>query len=166
MLQTWNPWQELEDMQRRLSRAARNEDLGNVGSDGVNWAPATDIVEDGEGLYLYLDLPDIDEGSLEVTSEQNSLSVKATRHYHVGENQTVHYQGRPKGTFLRTFNVPPSFDLGKVTASYDSGVLTLLVPRSESTRPRKIEVKTGQTHKGHGEVKGEVERSKDGEKAA
>lgn len=165
MLQTWNPWQELEDVQRRLGRAARSEDL----SDGVNWAPATDIVEDGEGLYLYLDLPDVDKGSLEVTSEQNSLSVKATRRYHVGENQTVHYQGRPKGTFSRTFNVPPSFDLGKVTASYDSGVLTLLVPRSESTRPRKIEVGTGQTHKGHGEVKGQIQgdvQNKSGEEAA
>ena len=156
MLQSWNPWQELEDVQRRLGRVTRSENL----AEGASWAPATDIVEDGEGLYLYLDLPDVDEGSLEVTSEQNSLSVKATRRYHVGENQTVHYQGRPKGTFSRSFNVPSSFDLGKVTASYDSGVLTLLVPRSESTRPRKIEVGTGRTHKGHGEVKSEVNEAK------
>lgn len=163
MLQTWNPWQELEDVQRRLNRAVRSEEVGDA-----NWAPATDIVEDGGGLYLYLDLPDVDEGSLEVTSEQNSLSVKATRRYHVGENQTVHYQGRPKGSFSRTFNVPASFDLGRVTASYGSGVLTLLVPRSESTRPRKIEVGTGQTRRGHAEV-GEAEHAgseDEGEKAA
>ena len=87
MLQTWNPWQELEDMQRRLGRAVRNDDPGN----GASWVPATDIVEDSEGLYLYLDLPDVDEGSLEVETEQNSLSVKATRRYRKGENQTVHY---------------------------------------------------------------------------
>jgi len=157
MLQNWNPWQELEDVQRRLGRAARSED-------DVSWAPATDIVEDSEGLYLYLDLPDVDEGSLEVTSEQNSLSVKATRHYQIGENQTVHYQGRPKGTFSRVFNIPSSFDLGKVTASYNSGVLTLLVPRSESTRPRKIDVSTGRTHQGHGDVQGEQgEKTRDAE---
>ncbi len=136
MLQTWNPWQELEDVQHSLNRAVRSED-----AEDANSAPVTDIVEDGEGLYLYLDLPDVDEGSLEVTSEQNSLSVRATRRYHVGE-QTVHYQGRPKGSFSRTFSVPASFDLGKVTASYDSGVLTLLAPRSKSTRLRKTEVGT------------------------
>lgn len=149
MLQSWNPWQELEDVQRRLSRAVRSEDNPNG---DVSWAPATDIVEDVEGLYLYLDLPDVDEGSLEVQTEQSSLSVKATRRYHKGENQTVHYQGRPKGTFARTFNVPSSFDLTKVTASYDNGVLTLLVPRFESTRPRKIDVATGRTQRGHEEV--------------
>jgi HSP20 family protein len=151
MLQSWNPWQELEEAQRRLGRAVRSDE-------SASWAPATDIVEDSEGLYLYLDLPDVDEGSLEVESEQNNLSVKATRRYRLGENQTVHYQGRPKGTFSRVFNVPASFDLSKVTASYDNGVLTLLVPRSESTRPRKIDVSTGRTHQGNAEVQETQER--------
>lgn len=138
MLQTWNPWQDLEDVQRRLNRTVRNEGSSS-------WAPATDIVEDGDNLYLYLDLPDVDEGSLAVTSEGNSLSVKATRRYHRREGQTVHYQGRPKGTFSRVFNVPSSFDLSHVSASYENGVLTLQLPRSESTRPRKIEVATRRT---------------------
>jgi len=144
MVQSWNPWQELEDVQRRLNRVARG------GEDVVStWAPATDIVEDSEGLFIYLDLPDVDEGSLEVTSEQNTLSVKATRTYQRSESQTVHYQGRPKGEFSRSFNIPATFDLGKVGASYTNGVLTLLIPRSESTKPRKIQVSTGQTHQGH-----------------
>lgn len=155
MLQSWNPWQELEEMQRRLGRASRSDD-------NVSWAPATDIVEDAEGLYLYLDLPDVDEGSLEVQSEQHNLSVKATRRYREGKG-TVHYEGRPKGTFARTFNVPSSFDLGKVTASYDNGVLTLLVPRSESTRPRKIEVATGRTQQGHVEVQAQSDEGQKSE---
>ncbi len=146
MLQSWNPWQELEEMQRRLNRTAKSDE------GMVSWAPATDIVEDSEGLFIYLDLPDVDDGSLEVSSEQNSLSVRATRHYKKSESQTVHYQGRPKGEFSRSFNVPASFDLTKVTASYDSGVLTLLIPRSESTKARKIEVATGRTHQGHQEA--------------
>ena len=145
MLQSWNPWQELEEMQRRLSYAVCSDET-------VSWVSPTDVVEDDKGLYLYLDLPNVDEGSLEVTGEQNSLSVKATRRYRKTEGQTVHYQGRPKGTFSRVFNVPISFDLGKVTASYDGGVLTLLVPRSESTKPRKIDVSTGQTQQGHEKV--------------
>ena len=129
ILKSWNPWQELEEMQRRLGRAVCADET-------PSWAPATDV----------------DEGSLEVTGEQNSLSVKATRRYRKTEGRTVHYQGRPKGTFSRVFNVPTSFDLGKVTASYDGGVLTLLVPRSESTKPRKIDLSTGQTQQGHEKV--------------
>ncbi len=136
MVQNWNPWQELEDLQRRLSRV-RGEDASGT------WAPATDIVEDTDGLYIYLDLPDVDEGSLDVSSEQSTLNVRATRHYKKDDNQTIHYQGRPKGDFTRSFNVPSSFDLGKVEADYERGVLTLRVPRSESTKPRKIEIKSG-----------------------
>ena len=138
MLQSWNPWQELEDMQRRLSRVTKGEE--SVGA----WAPATDIVEDTEGLFIYLDLPDVDDGSLDVSTEQNNLTVKATRHYQKDENQTVHYQGRPKGEFSRNFTIPTSFDLTKVEAEYERGVLTLTVPRSESTKPRKVEVKSSQ----------------------
>lgn len=141
MLQSWNPWQELEDMQRRMSRVTRGEGALNA------WAPATDVVEDEEGLYIYMDLPDVDEGSLDVSTEQSSLNVKATRHYKHTESQTVHYQGRPKGEFSRSFNVPSSFDLSKVEASYENGVLNLLIPRSESTKPRKIEVSTNRESK-------------------
>ena len=136
MLQSWNPWQELEDMQRRINRVTRGEGATNA------WAPATDVVEDEEGLYIYMDLPDVDEGSLDVSTEQSSLSVKATRHYKHTDSQTVHYQGRPKGEFSRSFNIPTSFDLSKVEASYENGVLNLLIPRSESTKPRKVEVST------------------------
>ena len=136
MVQNWNPWQELEDMQRRLGRAARAEDT--VGT----WAPSTDIVEDTEGLFIYMDLPDVDDGSLEVNTEQSNLSVKATRHYKKDDNQTVHYQGRPKGEFSRSFNIPSTFDLSQTEAEYERGVLTLVIPRSESTKPRKIEIKS------------------------
>lgn len=134
MFQNWNPWQDLEDVQRRMGRARGEETTGS-------WAPATDIVEDQEGLYLYLDLPDVDEGSLDVSSEQNSLRVRATRSYEKNEQQTIHYQGRPKGEFVRNFTIPNTFDLGKVEARYERGVLTLHIPRSESTKPRRIEVK-------------------------
>jgi HSP20 family protein len=153
MLQSWNPWQELEEMQRRLNRLTRADE------GATSWAPATDIVEDHEGLYIYMDLPDVDDGSLEVSSEQNSLSVKATRTYSKSESQTIHYQGRPKGEFARSFNIPSSFDLTKVKASYDNGVLTLLIPRSESTKPRKIEVSTGRTHQGHQAVTQDLENN-------
>ncbi len=142
MLQTWNPWQEPEDVQRRLGRTARS-------SGATTLAPATDIVEDKDALTFYVDLPNLDDDSLNVSLEGNRLNVKATRRAPNGEGKTVHYQGRPSGTYASSFRVPASFDLGKVSASYDSGVLTLVVPRSESTRPRKIEVATGRAHEGN-----------------
>ncbi len=100
MLQNWNPWQELGDRQRRLGRALREGDT-------PSWVPATDVGDDNR---LCLDLPDVDEGSLEVTSEQNSLSIKATRRYR-SEGQTVHRQGRPKDVLLMSRRVSTSAEL-------------------------------------------------------
>lgn len=133
MIRTWNPWAELE-MQRRLSRA--------VSSEATAWLPATDIVEGEDGVELVIDLPDADESSLEVTSEQNRLSVTANRRQRTTEGRTVRYQGRPQGRFARTFSVPNSFDLAHVAAAYENGVLTLSVPRAASAQPRKIDVRT------------------------
>ena len=134
MTRTWNPWAELEEAQRRLSRA--------VPSENAAWLPATDIVESSGGVELVIDLPDADESSLEVTSEQNRLNVTANRRARSAEGRTVRYQGRPQGRFARSFSVPPSFDLAHVTAAYENGVLTLTVPRAASAQPRKIDVRT------------------------
>ena len=143
MTRTWNPWAELEETQRRLNRT--------VSSDAA-WLPGTDVVESADAVELVIDLPDADESSLEVTSEQNRLSVKANRRARTTEGRTVRYQGRPQGRFARTFSVPPSFDLTHVTAAYESGVLTLTVPRAASAQPRKIDVRTSRAApKGNGQ---------------
>ncbi|MDZ7705896.1 MAG: Hsp20/alpha crystallin family protein [Trueperaceae bacterium] len=139
MLQSWNPWQELEDIQRRLSRATEGR---NEAVTGRNWAPATDIVEDEEGLYIYIDMPDVDDDSLDVSTEQNSLRIAATRHYKKSDTQTVHYEARPKGEFSRSFTIPNNFDLDKVEAKYNRGVLQVFIPRTETTKARKVEVST------------------------
>ena len=133
MTRTWNPWAELEEMQRRLDRAA---------SSAAAWLPATDIIEGADSVELVIDLPDADESSLEVTSEQNRLNVTANRRARSAEGRTVRYQGRPQGRFARSFSVPPSYDLSHVTAAYENGVLTLTVPRAASAQPRKIDVRT------------------------
>lgn len=158
MLQTWNPWQELEAAQRRLVQAGR--------SSPVSFTPATDVVEDKDALTFYLDLPNLEENSLSVSSEGNRLSVKATRRAPRGEGKTVHYQGRPSGAFASTFRVPAAFDLSKVSATYEEGVLTLVVPRSESARPRQITVTTRHTSEGSADIQAQPqEQSQDAQYA-
>ncbi len=137
-----NPWQELEDVQRRLYRALQGRSEGDEGIS--SWVPATDIVEDKDGLHFYLDLPGVQQDSLEVSSEQSTLSVRARRAYEESEAQTTHRRERPQGSFSRSFNIPAAFDLERIEASYEDGVLHLKAPRSEAAKPRKISVQVGQ----------------------
>jgi HSP20 family protein len=140
---TYRPWQELEDVQRRLYRAlqGRAEEDEGISS---SWVPATDIVEDEDGLHFYLDLPGVQQDSLEVSSEQSTLSVRARRVYEESETQITHRRERPQGGFNRSFNIPAAFDLERVEASYEDGVLHLKAPRSEAAKPRKISVQVAQ----------------------
>lgn len=144
MIQYWNPFEELEALQRRVSRTAPTNTAANhVNSQETahgTWAPATDVVEDEDGLYIYIDLPDADDNSLDISTEQNHIAVKATRHYEETDNQTVHHRGRPQGTFVRNFNIPNQFDVANVEANYKRGVLQLRMPRAESVKARKVTV--------------------------
>lgn len=142
MIQYWNPFEELEDLQRRVNRnmpTATNHANGQQATHGT-WAPATDVVEDEDALYIYVDMPDVDDDSLDVSTEQNHIAIKATRHYQETDNQTVHHRGRPKGTFARNFNIPNQFDVANVKATYKRGVLQLRLPRAESVKARKVTI--------------------------
>jgi HSP20 family protein len=145
MIQYWNPVEELADLQRRASRNIPTTETNTRSQETTHgtWAPATDVVEDKDALYIYIDLPDIDDDSLDVSSEQNHITVKATRHYQETDSQTVHYQGRPKGTFVRNFNIPNQFNVANVEANYKRGVLQLRIVRAESTQARKVTIKHG-----------------------
>lgn len=146
MIQYWNPFEELEDLQRRMNRTmpsnmpASANHVNNQETTHGTWAPATDVVEDNDALYIYIDLPDIDDDSLDVSTEQNHVAIRATRHYKETDGQTVHHRGRPKGTFVRNFNIPNQFDVANVEASYKRGVLQLRMPRAESVKARKVTI--------------------------
>jgi HSP20 family protein len=99
-----------------------------------------DIVEDGEGLHILVYLPGVDPEKVEVVAEEGVLSVKAERPFEKREGATYHRLEGPYGTFARGFNVPNTFDLSRVQARFRHGVLHLLVPRAEATRPKKIQV--------------------------
>jgi HSP20 family protein len=147
MIQYWNPFEELEDLQRRVNRnvavpTTTNHNNSQETTHGT-WAPATDVVEDSDALYIYIDLPDVDDNSLDVSSEQNHIAIKATRHYAETDNQTVHHRGRPKGAFVRSFNIPNQFDVASVEATYKRGVLQLRIPRAESVKARKVTINHG-----------------------
>ncbi len=131
----FDPFKELEELQERLARA-----LGVQGQGPRTYAPPVDIVEDGEGLHILVYLPGVDPEKVEVVAEEGVLSVKAERPFEKREGATYHRLEGPYGTFARGFNVPNTFDLSRVQARFRHGVLHLLVPRAEATRPKKIQV--------------------------
>ena len=131
----FDPFKELEELQERLFRA-----FGAPQQGPRVYAPPVDVWEDEEGLHLLVYLPGVEPEKVEVVAEEGVLSVKAERPFERKENAAYHRLEGTYGTFVRSFNVPSTYDLSKVQARFRHGVLHLLVPRAEATKPKKIQV--------------------------
>jgi HSP20 family protein len=102
-----------------------------------------DVWQADDGYHVALDLPGIDPGSVEITSERNVLTIRAERRAEYEEGHNVLLAERPQGSFTRQLQVGDALDTSQVQATYDNGVLMLTIPMAESAQPRRIEVQTG-----------------------
>ena len=139
----WDPFKEIEELQERLGRGM-GLGMGRGGRGDQAFAPLVDVWEDEEGLHFAVYLPGIEPDQVEVTAEEETLTVKAERPFEKQENVAYHRVEGPYGTFVRSFAIPPIYDLSKVQAKFKNGVLYLSVPRAEETKPRKIQVEVEQ----------------------
>jgi HSP20 family protein len=119
-------------------RRATTDGLVNDEVESADWYPAADITEN-EGEYLItVDLPGIDRSTLDISVDDNRLTIKGTRTL---ESPPKHRAERPSGRFLRSFGVPGSVDQTKIGADYRDGVLNVVLPKRAEQKIRRVEVK-------------------------
>jgi HSP20 family protein len=106
-----------------------------------------DAYRHGDSFVLNFDLPGVDPASIDLTVERNSLTVSAERHWQQIEGDQIVASERRQGTFTRQLSLGDGLDTDRIDASYENGVLTLTVPISERSKPRRIEVSTEPGHK-------------------
>lgn len=144
-LSRWDPFRDpvsmLETMNRLfddrpfLRRRAENETLSH-------WSPLVDIFEDAEGVTLTVELPGVDPKAVDLKVEDGVLTVSGERKLE-HEDKRANYQKveRWYGTFLRSFTLPPTVDVEHIRAEHKHGLLRVLLPRKEETKPKRITVK-------------------------
>ena len=102
--------------------------------------PAVDIFETEEGLTLVADLPGVDKEELKIDLDQGLLTLQANGKSHMNgdsiRREFLH------GSFYRQFRLSDAIDSENIAAEMKNGVLTLLLPKSEAARPRRIEIRT------------------------
>ena len=110
---------------------------------GLRGAPRSvrmDAYRRGDEFVVHLDLPGVDPDEIELTVEQNVLTIKAERRFEPVEGDEVVIAERPQGTFTRQLLLGDSLDTGRLEADYDQGVLTLRIPVAEEAKPRRVEI--------------------------
>lgn len=138
MLTLWRPFNELA----RWSRV--HDDLFSWGNgERLGFSPAVDIEEREDSFLLKADLPGMSEKEIEVKVHDGVLILSGSRETSK-EDKTEHgyYRERSYGSFCRQFNLGSNVDATKIEASYNSGVLKIVLPKKEEVQPKQIPVST------------------------
>jgi HSP20 family protein len=101
-----------------------------------------DAYREGDRFIIRFDMPGTDRDSIDLTVEQNVLTVRAERPDVPSDGAEIIVAERPSGTFTRQLFLGETLDADDLSADYTAGVLTLSIPVRESAKPRKIEVMT------------------------
>ena len=107
------------------------------------WAAALpmDVIRRDSDVVLRIDLPGADQGSIDVTTDHGVLTVSAKRSEEYGEQERLVVRERLMGSYTRKIRLGETVDTEKIEASYDNGVLTIVLPVQEKAKPRKVEIK-------------------------
>jgi HSP20 family protein len=139
----YNPFKDLRLMQEEMNHLldlAWNREPGREMTEGI-WQPPVDIYENAEAVVIKAEVPDMDQKDIEVRIENNTLTLRGERKRNTDlKKENYHRVERYHGTFQRSFTLPRSIDQDKVQASCERGVLTIVLPKTEETKPKQIRV--------------------------
>ena len=111
------------------------------GNDG-KYVPAVDITETDSEYTLTFELPGIDKKEIKVGVEDNVLTVSGERSLSREETGKGFIRTEiAAGSFCRSFTLPRTVDVHKISADYKDGFLTVKVAKSEGARPKQIDIK-------------------------
>ncbi|MGH2946968.1 MAG: Hsp20/alpha crystallin family protein [Solirubrobacteraceae bacterium] len=134
MLMRFDPFRDLDRLTEQLASTAARAPRGFP----------MDAYRRGDEFIVEFDLPGVEPASIELTVEQNALSVRAERRFEPRAGDEVLVAERPQGTYARQLFLGDALDSERVQANCRHGVLTLTIPVAEAAKPRHVPVGGGQ----------------------
>jgi HSP20 family protein len=138
MLMRTDPFRELDRLTQQLSGAS------SPGTWSRPNAMPMDAYRAGDEYVVVFDLPGVPQDAIDLDVERNVLTVKAERRpLAVSEGVEMQVAERPLGVFSRQLFLGDTLDTERITAEYESGVLTVKIPVAAQAKPRKISIGGG-----------------------
>lgn len=138
-----NPWQLLNDLNGILDSSFRHKVPDDSHVESGRWIPAVDIKEEADKFVLSVDIPGVDPKDVEISMENNVLTIKGSREETLNEDKLTHHRiERIKGSFYRRFTLPDTADAEQVNAKSKHGVLELIIGKKKAVQARKITIET------------------------
>jgi HSP20 family protein len=104
------------------------------------WRPAVDVSEDKKNIMVEVEIPGMDTENVNVNIDGNILTIEGKKVLKEEERKKNYSRTeRSVGSFMRSFTLPPSVNVEEISASYNKGILTILIPKKFEAR--RIEIK-------------------------
>ena len=131
MAMYWDPFRELDRLAASMLDSRQGPRVMPI-----------DLHRDGDHYVLNADLPGVDPGSVDVDIDGQLLTIRAERTLRSDEQAQWLVRERPSGSFLRQLTLGDGLDTAGISAHYENGVLSVVIPVSEQAKPRKVEVQS------------------------
>jgi HSP20 family molecular chaperone IbpA len=111
--------------------------------DRRTYIPDVDILEDANNLYIYADMPGADDKGVNITLENDVLTIEAQVTGEGVERHNLTYTEYGIGDYYRAFTLNETFDRDKIEAKMKNGVLSIVLPKAEAAKTRTIPIRVG-----------------------
>lgn len=138
----WDPFSEFEDLYQRMGQLMDRAFDGLWQPFGQTWAPAADLTESDDSYIAEVELPGVRKDDISVELAGQELIVTGEYKDSGTEGRTLR-RARRAGRFEYRVMLPGQADADHITAALADGVLTVTVPKSETDKPRRIEITRG-----------------------
>ena len=140
----WDPLRDLLSIQDRMNRLFEQTLSRSRAEEGIaasTWSPAVDIYETPETIVMKADLPGLSREDIEIQIRDNTLTLRGERRFAKDVEQENYLRiERAYGAFQRNFTLPATAQQDKIRAVFRDGVLELMLPKVEGTKPKKIAI--------------------------
>ncbi|HEY1354237.1 MAG TPA: Hsp20/alpha crystallin family protein [Ktedonobacteraceae bacterium] len=134
----YSPFHEVVSLREIMDRLFEDSFVPRTGMAGRG--VASNLYETAEGFMLQIPMPGVNPEAVEITTQQDSLTVKWQTSMNVPEQATTHWSGFSTGQYQQSFTLPAPINAERTEASYHNGVLTINLPKSERVKARTIKV--------------------------
>jgi HSP20 family protein len=151
----WDPFQDLRSAQDEMAQmnpmlahalGLHTQQQGSGRATTTAWAPALDISERKDAYLVTVELPGIKPEDLDITMEDGLLTIQGERQFtQESSEQQFHRVERRYGAFRRSITLPAQVQAEQIEASFEDGVLQIMVPKMEEAKPKRIQVRPGRT---------------------
>jgi HSP20 family protein len=131
-------------LRRDIDRLFEGFWSGQRSGEVSTWVPPMDVIESDNEIRCTLELPGLSQNDVQITAENGVLTISGEKKYeHDTEEGDTRYTERRYGQFQRSFTLPEHVVSDQISANFENGVLTLVLPKTAQARPRRIQIGVG-----------------------